>query len=60
MTNNPKKPNYSTMWNPDLLIGYYQRIKCKKFLIKKKHQFLQTKLAILLNFLHILRPQEAC
>jgi hypothetical protein len=36
MTSNPKKHNYSTMWNPDLLIGYYQRINTKKFLIKEK------------------------
>jgi hypothetical protein len=33
MKSNPKKPKYSTMWNPDLLIGNYQRINPKKLLI---------------------------
>jgi hypothetical protein len=37
-----KKPKYLTMWNPDLLIGCYQRINSKKFLIEieEKYQYL--------------------
>jgi hypothetical protein len=55
MTNNLKKPKYLTI---DLLIWCYQRINSKKFLIKEKHQVLQAKLAILLGFLVMLRPQK--
>jgi hypothetical protein len=59
VTNNPKKPKYPVMWNPDLLIDYYYKNNENDLPFKEKYQFLQTKVAILLGYLHMLRPQEA-
>jgi hypothetical protein len=59
MTSNPKKPKYPTIWNPDVLIDYYYKNKGDNLPIDQQYQFLQTKIAILLGYLHMLRPQEA-
>jgi hypothetical protein len=42
------------MWNPDLLIDYYKNN------IRRKISIPSTKVAILLGYLHMLRPQKAC
>jgi hypothetical protein len=49
MTGNPKKPKYPVMWNPDLLIDNGNNPS-----LEEKYQFLQTKVAILLGYLHML------
>jgi hypothetical protein len=54
----PKKPKYPVMWNPDLLIDYYYQNNKNNLPLEKKHQFLQTKIAILFGYLHMLKPQE--
>jgi hypothetical protein len=59
MTRNPRKPKYPVMWNPDLLINYYFENNENNLPVEQKYQFLQTKIAILLCYLHMLRPQEA-
>jgi hypothetical protein len=59
MIGNPKKPKYPVMWNPNLLIDYYCKNNGDNLLPDEKYQFLQIKVAILLGYLHMLRPQEA-
>jgi hypothetical protein len=59
MTNNPKKTKYPVMWNPDLLIDYYYKNNENNLPLEEKYQFLQTKVAILLGYLHMLKPQKA-
>jgi hypothetical protein len=54
-----KKLRYPITWNPDLLINYYYKNNGNDFPTEEKYQFLQTKIAILLGYLHMLRPQEA-
>jgi hypothetical protein len=39
------------LWNSHFCISYV-------FLIRGKYRFLQAKVTILLNFLHMLKPQE--
>jgi hypothetical protein len=58
MMGNPKKPKYLVMWNLDLLIDYYCKNNGNNLSSEEKYQFLQTKVAILLGHLHMLRPQE--
>jgi hypothetical protein len=55
MTNNPKKPKFPVMWNPDLLIDYYYQNNRNDLPLEDKYQFLQVKTAILLRYLHMLR-----
>jgi hypothetical protein len=59
MINHPKKPRYPMTWNPDILISYYYKNSGDNLSKIEKYQFLQTKTAILLGFLHMLCPQEA-
>jgi hypothetical protein len=59
MMNHPKKPRYPITWNPDLLIDYYYKNNGNNLSTEEKYQFLQTKIAILLGYLHMLCPQEA-
>jgi hypothetical protein len=42
-----------------LFIDYYYKNNGDSLLVEQKHQFLQTKIAILLRYLHMLQPQEA-
>jgi hypothetical protein len=59
MLNHPKKLKYPITWNPDLLIDYYYKNNGNNLSMEEKYQFLQTKVAILLGYLHMLGPQEA-
>jgi hypothetical protein len=59
MINHPKKPRYPITWNPDLLIDYYYKNNRDNLSMEEKYQFLQTKIAILLGYLHMLGPQDA-
>jgi hypothetical protein len=45
--------------NPDLLIDYYYKNNENNLSLEEIYQFLQTKVVILLGYLHMLRPQEA-
>jgi hypothetical protein len=54
MIGNSKKPKYPVMWNPDLLIDYYCKNNGNNLSSEEKYQFLQTKVAILLEYLHLL------
>jgi hypothetical protein len=59
MMNHPKKPRYPMTWNPDVLINYYYKNNEDSLSTDEKYQFLQTKIAILLGYLHMLHSQEA-
>jgi hypothetical protein len=54
MTGNLKKPKYPVMWNPDLLIDFYCKNNGNDLSLKEEYQFFQTKIAILLGYLHML------
>jgi hypothetical protein len=53
-TSNPKRPKYPTIWNPDSLIDYYYKNDGKDLPLEQQYSFLQTKIAILLGYLHML------
>jgi hypothetical protein len=57
-TSNPKKPKYPTIWNPDVLIDYYYKNNGDELPLEQKYRFLQTKIAILLGYLHMLGSEE--
>jgi hypothetical protein len=59
MKDKPKNPRYSNIWNLDILLSYYQNINIELYDEKEKFQCLQTKIAVLLGFFHMLRPIEA-
>jgi hypothetical protein len=58
ITNNFKKSKYPVMWNPDLLVDYYYQNSGNDLPLEEKYQFLQTKIAIVLGYLHMLRPKK--
>jgi hypothetical protein len=55
----PKQPKYLQIWEPDILLFYYQKIPTPTSDDSERYNFLQKKITIFLGFFFMLRPFEA-